>query len=249
LRNFSRAGLIARRTRRFPILTVNQLPDSRRAILTTLKQRGPATIAQLADAIGLTGEAVRQQLLQLQRDGWVEARIERSDERARTGRPATIYRLSEAGDHLFPKQYDGLTVVMIDAVAEEIGEDALTRVLARLTDDRVSSVGSSLNGLTLAQKVMALKNWYLDDDPYMDIEASNGSYTLKERNCPFLNTAMRRPMLCSISVNALTRLLGFRVVREEKFQNGDGRCVFRVLEDQPIDPQSWEFRLESELTR
>jgi predicted ArsR family transcriptional regulator len=60
---------------------------------------------------------------------------------------------------------------------------------------------------------------------------------------------MRRPALCSISVNAITRVLGYRVVRDEKFQNGDGRCVFRVLEDQPIDPASWEFRLESELTR
>lgn len=223
------------------------MPDSRRAILTTLKQRGPATIAQLADALGLTGEAVRQQLLQLHRDGWVEARIERSEERARTGRPATIYRLSEAGDHLFPKQYDLFTVTMIDAIAEEIGTDALTKVLARLTDDRVSAVGGGLRGLTLAQKVAALKSWYFEDDPFMDIEASGGSYSLKERNCPYLNTALRRPMLCSISVNALTRLLGYRVVREEKFQNGDGRCVFRVLQDQPIDPDSWEFRLEGEL--
>lgn len=237
------------RQEKVPILTVDQLPDSRRAILTTLKQRGPATIAQLADELALTGEAVRQQLLQLHRDGWVEARIERSDERSRTGRPATIYRLSEAGDHLFPKQYDGLTVAMLDAVSEEIGGDALTRVLSRMTDERVAAVGNSMRGLTLAQKVMALKSWYLNDDPYMDIESNGGAYLLKERNCPFLNTAMRRPVLCAVSVNALTRVLGFKVVRDEKFQNGDGRCVFRVLEDQPIDPASWEFRLESELTR
>lgn len=247
LAKFSVRRFTCRYPARFPILSVDQLPDSRRAILTTLKQRGPATIAQLADALGLTGEAVRQQLLQLHRDGWVEARIERSEERARTGRPATIYRLSEAGDHLFPKQYDGLSVAMIDAVAEEMGDDALKKILARLTDDRVSSVSASLRGLTLAQKVTALRSWYLDDDPFMEIDTSGGSYRLKERNCPFLNTALRRPMLCSISVNALTRLLGFRVVREEKFQNGDGRCVFRVLEDQPIDPDSWEFRLEGEL--
>jgi predicted ArsR family transcriptional regulator len=144
--------------------------------------------------------------------------------------------------------YDTLTVAMIDAVAEEIGEDAMTRVLARLTDERVTSVGLGLLGLTLAQKVTALKSWYLQDDPFMEIDVSGGAYRMKERNCPFLNTAMRRPMLCSVSVNALTRILGFRVVREEKFQLGDGRCVFRVMEDQPIDPDTWEFRLESQLT-
>ncbi len=133
---------------------------------------------------------------------------------------------------------------MIDAVAEEIGGDALNRVLSRLTDDRVAAMGKSMRGLTLAQKVAALKNWYLDDDAFMEIETTNGSYRLKERNCPYLNTAMRRPVLCSVSVNAMTLLLGYRVVRDEKFQNGDGRCVFRVLEDQPIDPETWQFQLE-----
>lgn len=228
------------------IHTVDQLPDSRRAILTSLKQRGPATIAQLADSLGLTGEAVRQQLLQLHRDGWVEARIERSDERSRTGRPATIYRISEAGDHLFPKQYDALSVAMIDAVAEEIGGEALRRILSRLTDDRVSAFAPGLRGLTLQEKVLALKNWYIDGDPYMEPETANGSFRLVERNCPYLNTAMRRPAICSVSVNALTRLLGVRVDREETFQSGDGRCVFRIHVDEPVDAPAWEFRLESE---
>ena len=225
------------------------MPDSRRAILTTLKRRGPATIAQLADALGLTGEAVRQQLLQLHRDGWVEARIERSEERARTSRPATIYRLSEAGDHLFPKHYDTLSVSMLDAVAEEIGEGALTRVLGRMADEKVAQFGAGLRGLTLAQKVTALKNWYFDDDPFMDIEEDGGVYRLVERNCPYLNMAMRRPIFCSVSVNAISRVLGYRVVREERFQNGHGRCVFRVLEDQPIDSETHGFEIEPPLTR
>ncbi|HSP32781.1 MAG TPA: replication-relaxation family protein [Thermoanaerobaculia bacterium] len=249
LRNFLPARWLARKRGPTTILTVDQLPDSRRAILTSLKRRGPATIAQLADTLGLTGEAVRQQLLQLHRDGWVEARIERSEERARTGRPATIYRLSEAGDHLFPKHYDTLSVSMLDAVAEEIGEHALTRVLARLSDEKVAQFGAGLRGLTLAQKVAALKDWYFDDDPFMEIEEDGGSYLLVERNCPYLNMAMRRPVFCSVSVNALARVVGYKIVREERFQNGDGRCVFRIAQDQPIDPDSAEFELEPPLNR
>ena len=78
----------------------------------------------------------------------------------------------------------------------------------------------------------------------MTAEPHDGGYRLVERNCPFLNTAMRRPALCSVSVNALTRLLGVRVEREEKFQNGDGRCVFRVHAAQPVDAANWAFALE-----
>src|SRR5260370_11300602 len=122
--------------------TVNQLPDSRRAILVTLKQHGSATIALLADALQLTGEAVRQQLLQLQRDGWIEAKIDRSLlDRSRTGRPATTYSLTEAGDHLFPKNYDSLNVALLDAVAQELGTAGMKKVLAPVSENRYAAVG------------------------------------------------------------------------------------------------------------
>lgn len=229
------------------ILTINQLPDSRRAILVALKQQGAATIAQLADILQLTGEAVRQQLLQLQRDGWIDSKIDRGGhERGRTGRPATTYSLTQAGDHLFPKNYDALNVALLDAVTEELGADATKRVLERMSDQRVAEVEPAIRNLPLPERVEALKNLYLANDPYMDMERTADGFLLIERNCPFFNTAMRRPALCSISVDALTRLLGVRVERVERFQNGDGRCVFHVFAKEPIDEKTREFRLESE---
>lgn len=225
------------------ILSLKQLPDSRRAILIALKRGGTATISQLAATLGLTGEAVRQQLIQLQSEGWVEARLERNRNQAtRTGRPATVFRLTEAGDHLFPKAYDALTVGLIDAIAEELGNDALLRVLARVSNDRVAAAEPLLRDLPLAERVEALKSWYLDDDPFMEVERVDGDYCLIERNCPFLRTAIDRPALCSVSVHALSRLLGVRVHREETFQNGDGKCVFRICVNEPVE--SAAFRLE-----
>ena len=220
------------------------MPDSRRAILSALKQHGSATIAQLAVILQLTGEAVRQQLLQLQRDGWIEAHIDRATA-GRTGRPATGYSLTAAGDHLFPKQYDALTVAMIDAISDELGPDAAKRVLARIAEDKANVIGPMLRELNLEQRIEALKNWYLQDDPYMETEKTEDGFRLIERNCPFYNTAMRRPNLCSVSVNALTRVLGVRVYREEKFQDGDGRCVFRILANEPVDLENYEFASET----
>ena len=195
----------------------------------------------------MTGEAVRQQLLQLQREGWSEAKVTRSSERGRTGRPATSYSLTEAGDHLFPKHYDALNVSMMDAIAEELGPEGLKRVLEKITNDKAALIESNLASLPLAARVAALKDWYLKDDPHMAVQQVEGGYRLIERNCPYINTAMNRPSLCSISVNALTKVLGFRVAREEKFQNGDGRCVFRVYAEEPVDPATAPFKLESEM--
>lgn len=215
-------------------MTYKLLPDSRRAIVSALKARGSATIAQLAPQLGLTGEAVRQQLLQLRQEGWVEAAVDRETVRGRTGRPATTYRLTSEGEHLFPKHYDMLAVAMLDAVSEELGTEAAERVLERVSNDRVDALEPSVEGRTIEEKVDVLKGWYFEDDPYMDSESAGDDFRLIERNCPFYNAAMRRPALCSVSVNALSRLLGVRVAREEKFQDGDGRCVFHVYAHEPV---------------
>ena len=212
-----------------------------------LKRQGPSTIALLADELQLTGEAVRQQLLQLQREGWIESRVTRSSERGRTGRPATSYILTDAGDHLFPKQYDALNIAMIDAISEELGPDAVKRVLSKIADSKVATSEAALRGLPLSERIQALKDWYLKDDPHMTIEQAEDGYKLIERNCPFINTAMNRPALCSISVNALSKLVGVRVARDEKFQTGNGRCVFHIFADEPIDTSTYQFKLESEM--
>jgi len=221
-------------------------PDTRRTILELLKHDGPTSIAGLAERLQMSGEAVRQQLLQLAREGWVEAHHERASSR-RSGRPAAHYRLTVAGDHLFPKHYDALTVAVIDAVGSELGPEALSRILAALTEARVREWEPRLAGKSLGERVEALKGLYLGEDPYMEAEEVPGGYRLVEHNCPFLNVALQRPALCSVSVSLLSRLLGVEVVREERFQSGDGRCVFRVLADRPRPADAPVFRPEPPL--
>lgn len=185
---------------------------------------------------------MRQQLLQLQRAGWIEAVVDRGTVRGRTGRPATVYRLTDAGEHLFPKHYDELSIAMIDAVTGELGTDAAVSVLARVSDDRVNALAPRVEGRPLEERLDLLRGWYVDDDPFMTHERDGDDYRLIERNCPWYNTAMNRPALCSVTVSALTRLLGVRVRREETFQNGDGRCVFRVSTREAVT--DWQFTLE-----
>ena len=136
---------------------------------------------------------------------------------------------------------------MIDAISEELGPDAIKRVLSKIADAKVATTDAALRGLPLPERIQALKDWYLKDDPHMTVEPADDGYRLIERNCPFINTAMNRPALCSISVNALSKLLGVRVEREEKFQTGNGRCVFHIFASEPVDPSTYQFKLESEM--
>ena len=217
---------------------------TRQSILESLKREGPLAIAQLAERLAMSGEAVRQQLVQLQREGWIEALRERGPAH-HSGRPPTRYRLSQAGDHVFPKHYDALTVAVLDAVASELGPAALERVLATLTETRAREWEPRLAGRSLRERVEALRGIYDGEDPFMQVEEVAGGFRLIEHNCPFLNVAMERPALCSVTVSLLSRLLGVSVVREQRFQNGDGRCSFRVITDRPRPAEAPGFQLES----
>jgi len=223
---------------------MSQVPDSRRAILELLKRSGTLTISQLADSLQLTGEGVRQHLLQLQQEGLVEAKGKSSGDRPRTGRPATYYQLTVAGEHRFPKRYDVLAMALIDAMTDEFGAEAAKNVMARVTDKLVHTDEPKVGGLSLEERIEVMKNWYGAGDQYMEVESVDGDYRMIERNCPFINVAMQRPALCSVSINSLTRLLGVRVTREESFQHGFGRCVFHVHTQEPVESDKWEFTLE-----
>ncbi|MDR4949766.1 hypothetical protein [Neobacillus cucumis] len=98
-----------------------------------------------------------------------------------------------------------------------------------------------MRGLSFTERVAALKDIYMENDSFIEIEQHGEKILLIERNCPFANVAMKPPALCSVTVNFLTMLLGFRVVRKETFQNGDGRCVFSILTNKPVDTRSYSF--------
>lgn len=216
--------------------------ETRQLVLTTLKRYGPVTIAAIAHRLGLTHEAVRQHLVQLVQQDWVEPCKPRRALKKKGGRPATRYCLSVAGDHLFPKHYDVLTLDVLKAISASFGDQAVLDILAAMADETVTKWKPLLTGKSLAQKIAFLRDRYAELDRAVRSARSGDDYLMVEGNCPFLNVALERPALCSVTVNVLTRLLQRKVFRSERFQNGDGRCVFRILGRQPT--QLNRFALE-----
>src|SRR5438094_753829 len=70
--------------------------------LLGLLRRSRQTITSLAEALGLTDNAVRMHIAALHRDGIVE---QVGTQRDTGGKPARLYGLTRAGEELFPKAY------------------------------------------------------------------------------------------------------------------------------------------------
>ncbi len=224
--------------------TRNPMPDSRRLILQFIKQRGRVSAGEVAEHAGISREGARQQLQLLEQEGWIARAA--TPPASGAGRPSVSYVITPAGDHLFPKNYDGLSMTLVDAVADQLGPEALLKLLAAISEQQVQQWQAKLAGKDLPERIKALKGIYFEADPHTSVHKDARGYTLVERNCPYLNVALRRPHLCSVTINTLTRLLGVRVVREARFQDGDRRCVFRVLADQPVDLARYAFTLEEQ---
>jgi len=200
------------------------------------------TIRELAEHLEITYEAVRQQIAELVRSGWVTPGAAGALN-PRPGPASRRYQLSAAAEPLFPKNYDELSAELVQHVLERFGGAGMVEILARMTDARVRHWAPLLQAKSLKEKLAALSSLYEDQDAYMQVEWQEGGPALIERNCPFFSVAQKHPAICSVSVNTLERLLGFKVVREQRFQAGHGRCVFRVRLDEPRPPDA-AFTLE-----
>jgi predicted ArsR family transcriptional regulator len=223
---------------------VDLLPEARRALLSALKRAGRATIPRLAEMLAVSTEAVRQQLASLQRQGWVVADCGPDDEDARVpGRPPAEYCLAPVADDLFPKSYAALAVTLFDELPDA------ESTLAGISDGTLNALRDSVSSDSDASLMQALRSIYHVDDPYSDVEKSERGYRLIERNCPYLRFAVDRPLFCSTSVSALRRLTSAEVVREERFQDNDGRCVFHIYLDAPVRGARQKLRFEREPAR
>lgn len=221
--------------RRSDVLTAGPADpaETRQLILILLKRQGPITIRAMARRLKISDEAVRQHVVQLTKQGWIEPCKPRRVPKKISGRPPLRYCLTTAGDHLFPKHYDTLAIDLLETIDQDFGERALLEVFAAIADDTVAEWKKDVQGRTQRERIQVVTRKYAELDRATVARRSDDGFRIIERNCPFLNVALKRPTLCSVAVNVLTRLLGCKVVRVERFQNGDGRCVFRIFPNQP----------------
>lgn len=196
----------------------------RMRLADVIKKQGKNTAQQLSSALQISYEAVRRELAAMQDQGLVYSELEQSSR----GRPTRSWSFTDEGEHLFPKDYDSALGDLLDALSGPKLKATTFAILEQIANTKAEK----LNALrTIRDESTAVLSLYGSEDQYISIEEHDGRTVVIERNCPLLKIARSHPMLCSVSTNALAKTFGRKVVRSEKFQNGDGRCMFVVLDD------------------
>jgi predicted ArsR family transcriptional regulator len=203
----------------------NILKQTRSAIIDLLKANGAMSVERLAGELEVSKVCVRRHLGLLERDGLVTFEEERHDR----GRPRFIYRLTEKAARLFPQIYDEFAKEALAQVQRNFGDDALRRVLRSRADELIAQFEEKLGGRNFGERVKRLTGeinakGYLADARRM----KDGSYRLRQRNCPIESVAVAYPQVCEEELRVYREVLGCEVVCECRIADGARKCDFRI---------------------
>lgn len=197
-------------------------------LLLCLKTRGGQTSADLGKALGISGEAARQQLSRLADQGLVTAtRTPR-----RVGRPTRIWQLTKAGHDRFPDTHAELTVQLLRGVRSTLGQAALDRVLAAREAETIAAYGREMAAASdLAGRVELLARLRAREGYMAEWrKEADGSFLLIENHCPICAAAAACQGLCRSELAVFRSVLGSGVTieRVEHIPAGGRRCAYRI---------------------
>jgi predicted ArsR family transcriptional regulator len=203
--------------------------DTRSRILVLLRRHGRRTAPELAAQLSLSAVGVRRHLTTLERDGLVEATVDKP----RRGRPAAVYRLSDAGLETFPRRYDELARQAL----EFLGADDAARLrefLAWRNDLLATRLEERVEGTTPAERAATLADALTEQGYMAEVESGpDGGLRLCQHNCTVEHIATEHPGLCASETELFERLLGTAVTREATIVNGAVRCVTSIATAPP----------------
>lgn len=204
---------------------------TRESVARMLLEHGPATAAQVAEALGLSPAAVRRHLdalLALQQASYRSA--PRRSPRGR-GRPAKFFLLTAAGRAQFEHTYDDLAVAALRFLSERDGEQAVRSFAERRVSDLVgqhrATVVAAADPVARAQ-LLAIA---LSAEGYAaSAEHVGAGAQLCQHHCPVSHVATEFPQLCEAETAAFADLLGVHVQRLATIARGDAVCTTHVPE-------------------
>jgi predicted ArsR family transcriptional regulator len=204
----------------------NILKASRSAIIELLKLHGALTVEQLAQELEVSKVCVRRHLSLLESDGLIE--YER--QHLGRGRPRFVYRLSEKASCLFPRSYDEFAKEVLTQVRRAYGEEAVERVLQGRADELILELQTQLAGLSLDERVKKLAKLVSEKGYLAEArKQKDGSFRLRQRNCPTEKVATSYPRVCEQELRVYCEALGCQVTRDCRIVDGATMCEFRIV--------------------
>ena len=206
------------------------ITDAKRRVLERLKRVDAATVPELAASLGLTEAGVRQHLEALEGHGFVTHRGRAAGAR---GRPPAEWSLTPLAAELFPDRHEDLTLELVDAIREAVGEAGLDAVVAAREARQLAAyreIVPAPGAAALRRRVAALARQRTAEGYMAEVRPDGDAVLLVEHHCPVCSAAAACTGLCRGELDLFRTVLGddVEVDRTQHLLAGDARCVYRI---------------------
>ncbi len=197
---------------------------TRGKIVSELRRRGSASATDLARSFGLSANAVRQQLVVLERDGLV---AEKPVRRGPT-KPTYEFSLTPDADQLFPQAYDKMLTAVLRELREQFGSAGVEQVFDGLSRRAIERARLSVTATEPEEKVAQLTEMLRKSGVVAEYSLIDGGYALHEHSCPYSNTAKEHPEVCQVIHQVIDQTLGGEHSQTESLALGGKECRFEL---------------------
>jgi DeoR family transcriptional regulator, suf operon transcriptional repressor len=198
--------------------------STRGRIVAELRRRGSASAADLAKGFGLSPNAVRQQLVVLERDGLV---IERPVRRGPT-KPTLEFSLTKEADGLFPQRYDRLLSTILREIRHRHGDAEVDQIFSSISDRAVARAKRRVNAERTEERVGQLTELLKSDGVVAEYSLIDGGFALHEHNCPYSEVAKEHPQMCQVVHHMIDETIGGEMKQTESLATGGNECRFEI---------------------
>ncbi len=198
--------------------------STRGKIVGALRSRGAASAFDLAAEFALSPNAIRQQLVILERDGLVAGKSVR---RGKT-KPTHEYSLTPQADRYFPQAYDRMLGAVLREVRLSGGDAGVARIFDGIAKRAVDKMTPALEGKSTLERFEAIAEGIRGSGVAVEVEEHDGTIVLREHNCPYANVVSEHPECCTVIHTMLDEVISPEVKQTESLATGGAECRFEV---------------------
>ncbi len=218
-----------------PLLQIGSHKGMRAQILVELKRSQPRTAKDLAARLGVSPNAVRHHLKELE----AEALVSYGREQRGVGAPTFAFRLTPQGEALFPRRYEETLTELLERVSERQGREVAVGMFVDHYAELTRRLEAEVAGVAPERRLDVVTR-VLTDGGYM-AEWNGGSdgsaFRLAEHNCALRSVAERFPEICAAEEQFLQRVLAATVERRQHIVGGCNACEYAITFDVPAPPE------------
>jgi predicted ArsR family transcriptional regulator len=210
------------------------MESTKEQVLHLLQERGEATVATLAEALGVGSASVRRHLDHLRVDGLADVRAQRHG----VGRPVFVFYPTQQAEQRVPAGYARLLSRLYKGLQglgeQDVGGRDGSGILGSVFEDVASQVASEhrrhIPRGPLEFKVAETAR-VLNAEGIVDTwRKDDGGYHLTNHACPYLQAAGMDHGTCELDRRTIELLVEAPVRQVSRIADGQSQCVYVVAE-------------------